>query len=185
MPNFHPQLVAAVAPFLDPGEEVWAVYPAEHRSLVATAKRLFLVGPDRTIAYPLREFELMRRPRPSLVLLQRRGGGAMRIPLDPRDEHGIQALTVIGLLVASVARPRSFVPGHAVAARVAPSPRHRLATHGFVLRGGSIAMTVRRVWTGGWAGPGAAPGRHAIRCARPAYRLGLARLRRPVAEHVE
>ncbi len=180
MPNFHPQLVAAVAPFLDPGEEVWAVYPAERRSLVATATRLFLVGPDGTVAHQLGEFELMRRPRPSLVLLQRRGGGAMRIPLDPRDEHGIQALTVIGLLVARIARPRGFVPGHAAPARAAPSPRHPVATHHFVLREGPTAVSVKR----SWAGAGNAPGDHTSRSVRHAYRLGLARLR-PVAEHVE
>ncbi|HEY5630320.1 MAG TPA: hypothetical protein VIR16_12505 [Candidatus Limnocylindrales bacterium] len=173
MPNFHPQLVASVAPLLEPGEEVWAVYPAKPRSLVATATRLFLVSPVGTSALPLREFALMRRPRPSLVLLQRRAGGAMRIALDPLDEHGIQALTVIGLLVANVARPHAVQPNQPAPARAAPAPRHRLATHRFVLRDGRAAVTAKRGWTAGWATSAAPPtARSATHRRRRAFRLG-------------
>ncbi len=185
MPNFHPQLVASVAPFLEPGEEVWAVYPAKRRALVATGTRLFLVGPDGTIAHPLRDFLLMRRPRPSLVLLQRRAGGAMRIALDPRDEHGIQALTVIGLLIANIARPNPHVPDRPAPARVAPAPRHRLATHRFVLRSGRLpGVTANRGWTSGWADVGTPPIAHLTGPARHSYRLGLGRLR-TAAERIE
>jgi hypothetical protein len=144
MPNFHPKLVAAVAPLLEPGEEVWAVYPSTRRSLVATGSRLFLVSPDGLTAHHLHEFELMRRPRPSIVLLQRRSGGAMRIALDPADEHGIQALTVIGLLVAHIARRNAAVPDQPAPASSAPFPRHGLVTHRFVLRsGGSPAVSAK------------------------------------------
>jgi hypothetical protein len=174
LPNIHPQLVASVVPFLEPGEEVWAVYPARRRSLVATGTRLFLVGPSGAMAHPLHEFELMRRPRPSLVLLHWRAGGALRIALNPLDEHGIQALRVIGLLVARVVHPHPRIKEAPAPARPESSARHPLATHRYALRMERMpAVTTNGGWSNRWARADAAPTEHrANPLARHAYRLG-------------
>lgn len=182
MPNFHPQLVALVAPLLEPGEEVWAVYPARRRSLVATGSRLFLVSPGATIAHPLADFVQMRRPRPSLVLLQLRAGGSMRIALDPSDEHGIQALTVIGLLLAGVSRAHRPVLGGPEPARAAPTVRHLLPTRRCTVRSaGQQGIPVNRSWSTGWADSSAWLVAHRSRFARHRYRLGMASPIQPVA----
>lgn len=126
MPNFHPHLVAAVAQHLEQDEEVWAVYPAARNALVATATRLFVVGRDGVVVHPLHDFVLLHRASPTLALLERRSGGMMAVRVDPRDEHGVQALTVIGLLVAMAGRPGRQL-AEPVAATSAPRRRRRRA----------------------------------------------------------
>lgn len=134
MPNFHPHLVAAVSPLLEAGEEVWAVYASPRTSLVATATRLFIVGRDGTLAWPLDELAVLRRTRPSLVVLEWRSGRALPVRVDPRDEHGIQALTVIGLLLAIAAKP-SMQPGASPPARSAPAaPPRPTLRHNAIIR---------------------------------------------------
>lgn len=125
MPNFHPDLVAAVRPFLGPSEEVWAVYPSSRRSLVVTGSRMFVLGRETPEVHGLEEFIAMRRPTERLVLLERRAGMAIALHIDPHDEHGIQALTVIGLLfaIASKANGRPL----------SGPPRAQAAPHGRVL----------------------------------------------------
>lgn len=124
MPNFHPHLVAAVAHLLDDDEEVWAVYPAARNAMVATARRLFVIGREGVAVHPLEEFVLLHRASPTLALLQRRTGGTMAVRVDPRDEHGVQALTVIGLLIAMAARSANR-PDDPAPARSRPLPRRR------------------------------------------------------------
>ncbi len=174
MPNFHPQLVALVAPLLEPGEEVWAVYAAKRRALIATERRLFLVGSDGLVAHHLREFRLMRRPRPSLVLLERRSGGHLSIHLDPLDEHGIQALTVIGLLVASVDRSDTRILERPAPARVAPSVRRRrpIAHRHILPAHRPPALRTDGCWSLGWGEVDTPPRVQAITpAARHGYRL--------------
>lgn len=125
MPNFHPHLVAAVAHLLEDDEEVWAVYPAARNALVATGRRLFVIGREGVATHPLEEFVLLRRASPTLALLQRRAGGTMAVRVDPRDEHGVQALTVIGLLIAMAARPARQLHDPAPARSGPPRRRRR------------------------------------------------------------
>ncbi len=93
--------LAAVAPLLEPGERVWAVYPSGPRPIVATARRVFLIGPSGVDAVPLAELSTVRRQDNDIVVVERAGRPLLAVPVDPADEYGLQALTVIGLLVAT------------------------------------------------------------------------------------
>ena len=127
MPNFHPRLVALIAPQLGPAEEIWAVYPGR-TSLIATSNRLFVVGRHQAVPHPLTEFEALDRPRTTMALLKRWTGTTISIPIDPGDEHGLQALTVIGLLVALTGRARR--PGLEGPAPPSVAPKSRRRPYG-------------------------------------------------------
>lgn len=93
--------VAAVAPLLAPGEDVWAVFPGRPRSLVATGRRLFLVADDDVREISLAELAQVRREQERLVVIEPWRGAPIGVHVDPMDEEGLQALAVLGLLVAS------------------------------------------------------------------------------------
>jgi hypothetical protein len=96
-----------VHPLLADDERVWAVYPGS-RALVATNRRLFFVVHEHVDARDLSDFTQVRRERESLIVLSgQRGGPSIAIEVGPDDEAGLQALTVLGLLVACPER----VPG--------------------------------------------------------------------------
>ena len=116
MPDQPASCLRAVEGRLGPGEDVWAVYPSARRALVATRRHLFLLDADgRVEVHELGEYRGVRRARDTLVVVEGRGGASIAVPVDPGDELGLQALTVIGLLLAADAAGRS----------PAPSPRGR------------------------------------------------------------
>lgn len=92
-------LLDIVAPHLVPGESVWAVYTGS-RALVATNRRLFFASDGRLSTYDLGEFDEVARPREDLIVLDRTAGPPIAVAVEPDDEDGLQALTVVGLLVA-------------------------------------------------------------------------------------
>lgn len=97
-------LLEIVRPLLEEGESVWAVYPGR-QSLVATDRRLFLVTDNRPIGYDLAQFAGVQRERDTLLVLTPAGDGpAIAVEVRPNDEAGLQAMTVIGLLVARQGR---------------------------------------------------------------------------------
>ncbi len=99
-------LPAIVNPLLDEGEAVWAVFENARRALVATPRRLFIVAGGRVDQIPLDEIADLRRAGESTVILERRHGAPLDVDLDPEDEQGLQALTVIGLLAGCRRRLR-------------------------------------------------------------------------------
>jgi hypothetical protein len=102
MPELTP--LDLVHPLLADGESVWAVYPGS-RTLVATNRRLFFVAHGHVNARDLSEFSQVRRERESLIVLSgQRGGPSIAIEVGSDDEAGLQALTVLGLLVAGPER---------------------------------------------------------------------------------
>lgn len=107
-----------VAPLLAEGERVWAVFPARTRSLVVTPRRIFVVAPDHADEIPLEEVTDVSREGDTLIVVQLRHGQPLAIDVDPADEHGLQALTVIGLLAACRGRiPAGLEPEPPVPAR--------------------------------------------------------------------
>ncbi len=93
-----PGPIDRVRALLEEGEAVWAVFPGR-QALVATQRRLFVVGTGAVRAYDLAEFE-SRREAESVVVLHGRSGAVVALEILPDDEAGLQALTIVGLLVA-------------------------------------------------------------------------------------
>jgi hypothetical protein len=111
MPHLHPEHVAAVAPLLAAGEVVWAVYPSRGRSLIATPRRLFVVGPHATEEIPVADIRRVHRGGDNVIVIERRTAPSMAVRVDPADEHGLQALTVLALLAAVHGRvPEDLLP---------------------------------------------------------------------------
>lgn len=104
-------LLDLVAPRLVPGETVWAVY-AGGRALVATNRRLFFLSAGQLSTYDLAEFDHVERAREDLIVLDRPDGPPIAMTVAPDDEAGLQALTVVGLLVALRDRIEHERPAH-------------------------------------------------------------------------
>lgn len=104
-------LLDVVTPTLFPGETVWAVYTGS-RALVATDRRLIFVSGGDLTAYDLADFDRVARSREDLVVLDRTDAPPIAVPVAPDDEAGLQALTVVGLLVALRDRLEGEHPAH-------------------------------------------------------------------------
>lgn len=104
-------LLDTVAPHLVTGEAVWAVYTGT-RALVATNRRLFFIAGEQLSVYDLGEFDNVERPRDDLIVLDRADGPPIALTVAPDDEAGLQALTVVGLLVALRERIEHERPAH-------------------------------------------------------------------------
>ena len=79
MPDQPASCLRAVEGRLEPGEDVWAVYPSARRALVATRRHLFLLDADgRVEVHELGEYRAVRRARGTCVSAT--GNPAIRFP---------------------------------------------------------------------------------------------------------
>jgi hypothetical protein len=99
-----PAPLAAVLPLLEEGERVCLVLGSGRPPAVATSRRLFLVWARGVDAHRLVDLIGVEREDEGHVIVLRPGRPRLLLPVDPVDEAGLQALTVLALLAAAARR---------------------------------------------------------------------------------
>ena len=119
MPDPRPLAADTLLPELDSGEDVWASVALPNVTLLATDRRLLSRQGERTVAW---DYGDIRQVGPAGiegdVAISFRDGRRPLVVHVRGDDSAVQALTVIGLLVA---QSRRLLASMATTA----SPRHR------------------------------------------------------------